>query len=92
MQVTQLAVIGRDKAGVTLRLTEENVKCQHTDCKDTNVMARVLCCVLVVRSQMLKEVVAKTLEHHGVTAGHACFSACSQRLFEISKFYLKVCA
>ena len=55
-------------------------------------MACVLCCVFVVRSQMLKEVVAKTLEHHGVTAGHACFSACSQRLFEISKFYLKVCA
>ncbi|CAL8248448.1 unnamed protein product [Lota lota] len=39
--------------------------------------------------RMLKEVVAKTLSHHGVTAQHACFSACSQRLFEISKFYLK---
>ena len=40
---------------------------------------------------MLKEVVAKTLEAHGVTAKHPCFSACSKRLFEISKFYLKVC-
>ncbi|CAL8337014.1 unnamed protein product [Gadus morhua 'NCC'] len=39
--------------------------------------------------RMLKEVVAKTLEAHGVTAKHPCFSACSKRLFEISKFYLK---
>uniref|UniRef100_UPI003AAFB71C mdm2-binding protein n=1 Tax=Centroberyx gerrardi TaxID=166262 RepID=UPI003AAFB71C len=39
--------------------------------------------------RMLKEVVAKTLKHHGITAEHKCFEACSQRLFEISKFYLK---
>ncbi|KAJ3598089.1 hypothetical protein NHX12_001603 [Muraenolepis orangiensis] len=39
--------------------------------------------------RMLKEVVAKTLSHHGVSAEHKCFRACSQRLFEISKFYLK---
>uniref|UniRef100_A0A8C5B490 MDM2 binding protein n=1 Tax=Gadus morhua TaxID=8049 RepID=A0A8C5B490_GADMO len=39
--------------------------------------------------RMLMEVVAKTLEAHGVTAKHPCFSACSKRLFEISKFYLK---
>ncbi|XP_056458547.1 mdm2-binding protein [Gadus chalcogrammus] len=39
--------------------------------------------------RMLKEVVAKTLEAHDVTAKHPCFSACSKRLFEISKFYLK---
>ncbi|CAL8289070.1 unnamed protein product [Merluccius merluccius] len=38
---------------------------------------------------MLKEVVAKTLSQRGVTAEHKCFAACSQRLFEISKFYLK---
>ncbi|KAK0150762.1 Mdm2-binding protein [Merluccius polli] len=41
--------------------------------------------------RMLKEVVAKTLSQRGVTAEHKCFAACSQRLFEISKFYLKVC-
>uniref|UniRef100_A0A672YAX2 MDM2 binding protein n=1 Tax=Sphaeramia orbicularis TaxID=375764 RepID=A0A672YAX2_9TELE len=40
-------------------------------------------------SQMLQEVVAKTLKHHGITAEHECFEACSKRLFDISKFYLK---
>uniref|UniRef100_I3JJ03 MDM2 binding protein n=1 Tax=Oreochromis niloticus TaxID=8128 RepID=I3JJ03_ORENI len=35
------------------------------------------------------EVVAKTLKHHGITAEHDCFEACSKRLFDISKFYLK---
>ncbi|KAG9333102.1 hypothetical protein JZ751_013481 [Albula glossodonta] len=40
-------------------------------------------------SRMLKEVVAKTLRQHGITEEHSCFSTCSQRLFEISKFYLK---
>ncbi|XP_041758466.2 mdm2-binding protein [Coregonus clupeaformis] len=39
--------------------------------------------------RMLKEVVAKTLKHHGITREHKCLAACSQRLFEISKFYLK---
>ncbi|XP_062426565.1 mdm2-binding protein [Rhea pennata] len=40
-------------------------------------------------TRMLKEVVAKTLEKHGVAEDHKCFASCSQRLFEISKFYLK---
>ncbi|XP_056142591.1 mdm2-binding protein [Lampris incognitus] len=39
--------------------------------------------------RMLKEVVTKTLKHHGVTAEHEHFDVCSHRLFEISKFYLK---
>ncbi|XP_029927325.1 mdm2-binding protein [Myripristis murdjan] len=39
--------------------------------------------------RMLREVVAKTLKQHGITAEHKHFDACSQRLFEISKFYLK---
>ncbi|KAL4616972.1 mdm2-binding protein-like [Arapaima gigas] len=39
--------------------------------------------------RMLKEVVAKTLKEQGITSEHECFEACSQRLFEISKFYLK---
>ncbi|XP_075438428.1 mdm2-binding protein isoform X2 [Ascaphus truei] len=39
--------------------------------------------------RMLKEVVSKTLQIHGIEEGHPCFAACSQRLFEISKFYLK---
>uniref|UniRef100_A0A3P8T5F0 MDM2 binding protein n=1 Tax=Amphiprion percula TaxID=161767 RepID=A0A3P8T5F0_AMPPE len=38
---------------------------------------------------MLQEVVAKTLKHHGISAEHRCFEACSKRLFDISKFYLK---
>ncbi|GLD56506.1 mdm2-binding protein isoform X1 [Lates japonicus] len=38
---------------------------------------------------MLQEVVVKTLKHHGITAEHECFEACSKRLFDISKFYLK---
>uniref|UniRef100_A0A8C3GJX9 MDM2 binding protein n=1 Tax=Cairina moschata TaxID=8855 RepID=A0A8C3GJX9_CAIMO len=45
-------------------------------------------CVSIV-SQMLKEVVAKTLQKHGIPEDHKCFESCSQRLFEISKFYLK---
>ncbi|XP_061772132.1 mdm2-binding protein isoform X2 [Nerophis ophidion] len=40
-------------------------------------------------NRMLQEVVAKTLKHHGVRAEHKCFKACSKRLFDISKFYLK---
>ncbi|XP_047217330.1 mdm2-binding protein [Girardinichthys multiradiatus] len=40
-------------------------------------------------NRMLQEIVAKTLKHHGITAEHECFEACSKRLFDISKFYLK---
>ncbi|XP_040899340.1 mdm2-binding protein [Toxotes jaculatrix] len=40
-------------------------------------------------NRMLQEVVVKTLKHHGITAQHECFEACSKRLFDISKFYLK---
>ncbi|KFV73891.1 Mdm2-binding protein, partial [Struthio camelus australis] len=40
-------------------------------------------------TRMLKEVVAKTLQKHGIADDHKCFASCSQRLFEISKFYLK---
>ncbi|XP_051575716.1 mdm2-binding protein-like [Myxocyprinus asiaticus] len=40
-------------------------------------------------NRMLKEVVAKTLTKHGISSEHKCFEACSQRLFDISKFYLK---
>ncbi|KFZ50914.1 Mdm2-binding protein, partial [Antrostomus carolinensis] len=40
-------------------------------------------------TRMLKEVVAKTLQKHGIAEDHSCFASCSQRLFEISKFYLK---
>lgn len=46
-------------------------------------------CVFCV-PQMLQEVVAKTLKHHGISVEHECFEACSKRLFDISKFYLKV--
>lgn len=40
-------------------------------------------------NRMLQEVVAKTLKHHGICSEHKCFEACSKRLFDISKFYLK---
>uniref|UniRef100_A0A8D0KRI7 MDM2 binding protein n=1 Tax=Strix occidentalis caurina TaxID=311401 RepID=A0A8D0KRI7_STROC len=40
-------------------------------------------------TRMLKEVVAATLQKHGIAEDHKCFASCSQRLFEISKFYLK---
>ncbi|XP_010295454.1 PREDICTED: mdm2-binding protein, partial [Phaethon lepturus] len=40
-------------------------------------------------TRMLKEVVAKTLQKNGIAEDHKCFASCSQRLFEISKFYLK---
>ncbi|KAM6968109.1 mdm2-binding protein [Aplochiton taeniatus] len=39
--------------------------------------------------RMLMEVVSRTLNHHGIPPGHTSFPACSQRLFEISKFYLQ---
>ncbi|KAH0509567.1 Mdm2-binding protein [Microtus ochrogaster] len=41
-------------------------------------------------TRMLKEVVKDTLKQQRITEAHECFAACSQRLFEISKFYLKV--
>ncbi|XP_033615744.1 mdm2-binding protein isoform X2 [Fukomys damarensis] len=40
-------------------------------------------------TRVLREVVAEALRKHGVTETHMCFPACSQRLFEISKCYLK---
>nr|XP_056710556.1 mdm2-binding protein [Euleptes europaea] len=40
-------------------------------------------------TRMLKEVVTKTLQAHGIAEDHQCFTTCTQRLFEISKFYLK---
>ncbi|XP_060777716.1 mdm2-binding protein isoform X2 [Neoarius graeffei] len=40
-------------------------------------------------NRMLKEVVVKTLKHYGITSEHKCFKACSQRLFDVSKLYLK---
>ncbi|XP_059971833.1 mdm2-binding protein isoform X2 [Mesoplodon densirostris] len=40
-------------------------------------------------TRILKEVVTETLKKHRITEAHECFTACSQRLFEISKFYLK---
>ncbi|XP_018408842.1 PREDICTED: mdm2-binding protein [Nanorana parkeri] len=40
-------------------------------------------------SRMLREVVCKTLQKHAIQEGHPCFAACSQRLFEVSKFFLK---
>ncbi|XP_041528329.1 mdm2-binding protein isoform X2 [Microtus oregoni] len=40
-------------------------------------------------TRMLKEVVKDTLKQQRITEAHECFTACSQRLFEISKFYLK---
>uniref|UniRef100_A0A3Q2Y7M6 MDM2 binding protein n=1 Tax=Hippocampus comes TaxID=109280 RepID=A0A3Q2Y7M6_HIPCM len=39
--------------------------------------------------KMLQEVVVKTLKQHGISAEHKCFEACSKRLFDISKFFLK---
>ncbi|XP_068179800.1 mdm2-binding protein [Antennarius striatus] len=39
--------------------------------------------------RMLLEVVATTLQQHGISTEHECFEACRQRLFDISKFYLK---
>ncbi|KAI5948145.1 Mdm2-binding protein [Manis javanica] len=40
-------------------------------------------------TRILKEVVTETLRKHNITEAHECFTACSQHLFEISKFYLK---
>ncbi|XP_056378661.1 mdm2-binding protein isoform X2 [Hyla sarda] len=40
-------------------------------------------------NRMLREVVCKTLLKHGIQEGHPCYTACNQRLFDISKFFLK---
>uniref|UniRef100_A0A8C2V0S9 MDM2 binding protein n=1 Tax=Chinchilla lanigera TaxID=34839 RepID=A0A8C2V0S9_CHILA len=40
-------------------------------------------------TRMLREVVVESLRKHRITEAHECFPACSQRLFEISKCYLK---
>uniref|UniRef100_UPI00398F607C mdm2-binding protein isoform X2 n=1 Tax=Pristiophorus japonicus TaxID=55135 RepID=UPI00398F607C len=39
--------------------------------------------------RMLKEVVAKVLQDNGISENHKSFASCSQRLFEVSMFYLK---
>ncbi|KAG8515547.1 Mdm2-binding protein, partial [Galemys pyrenaicus] len=40
-------------------------------------------------TRVLNEVVTETLKKHSISEAHECFTACSERLFEISKFYLK---
>uniref|UniRef100_UPI00358F37E1 mdm2-binding protein-like isoform X2 n=1 Tax=Myxine glutinosa TaxID=7769 RepID=UPI00358F37E1 len=40
-------------------------------------------------TRMLQGVVNKVLKKHGMARGHACYSACSKRLFDICKVYLK---
>ncbi|XP_012820321.2 mdm2-binding protein isoform X1 [Xenopus tropicalis] len=40
-------------------------------------------------NRMLKEVVSKTLQKYGIGVEHPCYAACNQRLFDISKFFLK---
>ncbi|KAM4028303.1 mdm2-binding protein [Anomaloglossus baeobatrachus] len=40
-------------------------------------------------NRMLREVVCKTLLKHGISEEHPCYTACRQRLFDISKFFLK---
>ncbi|XP_069815936.1 mdm2-binding protein [Dendropsophus ebraccatus] len=40
-------------------------------------------------NRMLREVVCKTLLKHGIQEDHPCYAACNQRLFDISKFFLK---
>uniref|UniRef100_A0A8D2ZNM1 Mdm2-binding protein n=1 Tax=Scophthalmus maximus TaxID=52904 RepID=A0A8D2ZNM1_SCOMX len=64
--------------------TPIGISCFHC-CAYINV------CVLSFVCQMLQEVVVKALKHHGINAEHECFEACRKRLFDISKFYLKVC-
>uniref|UniRef100_A0A8C2G6U8 MDM2 binding protein n=1 Tax=Cyprinus carpio TaxID=7962 RepID=A0A8C2G6U8_CYPCA len=43
----------------------------------------------IPESHGIREVVAQMLNKHGISTEHECFKACSQRLFDISKFYLK---
>uniref|UniRef100_UPI00358F3B2B mdm2-binding protein-like isoform X2 n=1 Tax=Myxine glutinosa TaxID=7769 RepID=UPI00358F3B2B len=40
-------------------------------------------------TRMLQGVVNKVLKKHGMARGHSCYSACSKRLFDICKVYLK---
>ncbi|XP_063113752.1 mdm2-binding protein isoform X2 [Cavia porcellus] len=40
-------------------------------------------------TRILRDVVAEALRRHRITEAHECFPACSQRLFEVSKCYLK---
>ncbi|XP_078735583.1 mdm2-binding protein [Lampetra fluviatilis] len=40
-------------------------------------------------NRMLLEVVSRAVEDHGIALGHPCYDACSKRLFQISKLYLK---
>uniref|UniRef100_A0A8C4RBR6 MDM2 binding protein n=1 Tax=Eptatretus burgeri TaxID=7764 RepID=A0A8C4RBR6_EPTBU len=40
-------------------------------------------------TRMLQGVVAKVLEKHNMARGNSCYSACSQRLFDVCKVYLK---
>ncbi|XP_065524950.1 mdm2-binding protein isoform X3 [Lathamus discolor] len=82
-----LASVPLKQPGQPHRAATEAGSASHTGTKETSKPAKES------RSQkhtrMLKEVVAKTLQKHGVAEDHKCFASCSQRLFEISKFYLK---
>ncbi|KAM4704920.1 mdm2-binding protein [Rhinophrynus dorsalis] len=40
-------------------------------------------------NRMLKEVVSRTLQKYGIAEDHPCHAACSRRLFDVSKFFLK---
>ncbi|XP_076826912.1 mdm2-binding protein isoform X2 [Brachyhypopomus gauderio] len=40
-------------------------------------------------NRMLREVVVKTLKVHGIAPEHECFLPCRNRLFDVSKLYLK---
>ncbi|XP_077431913.1 mdm2-binding protein isoform X2 [Vanacampus margaritifer] len=78
----------RTSSGLLNRSSADKHKAQKTDHKVTDDKH-----TKESRSQkhnrMLQEVVVKTLKQHGISAEHKCFEACSKRLFDISKFFLK---
>lgn len=82
--VSVLPIPSREASQVTIK-TSSGQKSIHTSKSSKQVKES--------RSQkhtrMLKEVVTETLKRHRITRNHESFAACSQRLFDISKFYLK---
>ncbi|XP_010015547.1 PREDICTED: mdm2-binding protein, partial [Nestor notabilis] len=84
-----LASVPLKQPGQPHRVTTKAGSASHTGATKSETSKPVKESRSQKHTRMLKEVVAKTLQKHGIAEDHKCFASCSQRLFEISKFYLK---
>ncbi|KAM9573881.1 mdm2-binding protein isoform 1-T1 [Guaruba guarouba] len=84
-----LASVPLKQPGQLHRVTSKASSASHISATESETLKPAKESRSQKHTRMLKEVVAKTLQKYGVGKDHKCFASCSQRLFEISKFYLK---